>query len=186
VQPFSLAGKKQAQNDERYLWPQFMRVISELNPKWIFGENVPGIINLALDDVCEQLENKNYETRAYVFPASAIGAIHQRYRVAIIAHIISESSRKWKVLDKAIQIKYSRFAGSKDCQDVTNSSSLKHAKINEEDNSIRKGWDAWRNARDGFSRCNRTKTIGKHISPEFAEWMMGYPAGWTDIATTNG
>jgi DNA (cytosine-5)-methyltransferase 1 len=62
------------------------RVIEEIKPCWIIGENVDGIISLALDDVLTDLESKNSETRAFVLPACGVGAAHRRYRVAIVAH----------------------------------------------------------------------------------------------------
>jgi len=85
-QPFSVAGKKRGKEDDRYLWPEMCRVISELRPTWVIGENVPGIINLALDQVLSDLENEGYEVQAFVIPACGVDAPHRRYRVAIVAH----------------------------------------------------------------------------------------------------
>lgn len=85
-QPFSTAGSRKGKQDERYLWPEFLRIIQELRPNWVVGENVVGIIGMALDDILVQMEKENYETRVFVLPAYAVGALHQRYRVAIVAH----------------------------------------------------------------------------------------------------
>ena len=85
-QPFSVAGKRGGKDDDRYLWPEMLRVIHELRPSWIVGENVVGIINLALDEVLSDLENENYAGQAFVVPACAIDAPHRRDRVAIIAN----------------------------------------------------------------------------------------------------
>ena len=63
-----------------------LRVINSVKPAWIVGENVDGIINLALDDVLADLEGEGYETRAFVLPACGVGAAHRRYRVAIVGH----------------------------------------------------------------------------------------------------
>ena len=85
-QPFSVAGKQRGKDDNRYLWPEMLRVIAECRPRWVVGENVPGIINLALDTVCSDLEAKGYEVRQIVFPAHALGAHHKRDRLWIVGH----------------------------------------------------------------------------------------------------
>ena len=85
-QPFSCAGKQRGKDDDRYLWPEMCRVIRELKPAWVLGENVPGIVNLALDTVLADLENLGYTTRAFVIPACGVGAPHRRNRVCIVAY----------------------------------------------------------------------------------------------------
>jgi DNA (cytosine-5)-methyltransferase 1 len=85
-QPFSVAGRQKGKDDNRYLWPEMLRVIDEVRPRWVVGENVPGIINLALDTVCADLESKGYEVWPIVFPAHALGAWHKRDRLWIICH----------------------------------------------------------------------------------------------------
>ena len=85
-QPFSVAGKQRGKEDDRYLWPEMVRVIKELRPTWVVGENVAGIIELALPDILSELEACGYRTRTFLIPACAVGARHRRYRVAIVAH----------------------------------------------------------------------------------------------------
>jgi len=84
-QPFSVAGKQRAQEDDRYLWPEMRRVIALARPAWVVGENVAGLISLALDDVLADLEALDYAGRALVIPACAVDARHRRDRVWIIA-----------------------------------------------------------------------------------------------------
>ena len=90
-QPFSVAGKRGGKDDDRYLWPEMLRVIRELQPTWVVGENVSGIINLALDTVHADLEAEGYEVQCFLIPACGVDAPHKRYRVAIVACSINRS-----------------------------------------------------------------------------------------------
>lgn len=83
-QPHSVIGKRLAENDERHLWPEYMRVIRELRPKYVIGENVNGILSTIHESVCTDLEEEGYEVRTYSVPACAVGAHHERYRVCIL------------------------------------------------------------------------------------------------------
>jgi len=85
-QPYSLAGKRGGNDDDRALWPQMLRVIREARPTWIIGENVPGIISLALDGVLADLEREGYACETFLLPACAVDAKHRRNRVWIVAH----------------------------------------------------------------------------------------------------
>ena len=85
-QPFSVAGKQRGKEDDRYLWPEMVRVIKELRPTWVVGENVAGIVRMALADILSELEACGYRTRTFLIPACAVGARHRRYRVAIVGY----------------------------------------------------------------------------------------------------
>jgi DNA (cytosine-5)-methyltransferase 1 len=89
-QPFSVAGKQRGKEDDRYLWPEMLRVIRELTPSWVIGENVPGIMRIAGDDVCQDLEREGYEVGIYNFEAAAVGAKHRRERIFFVAHSTSQ------------------------------------------------------------------------------------------------
>ena len=67
-----------------------VRVIKELRPTWVVGENVAGIVRMALPDILSELEACGYRTRTFLIPACAVGARHRRYRVAIVAHSESQ------------------------------------------------------------------------------------------------
>lgn len=90
-QPFSLAGKRAGKEDDRYLWPEMLRVIREISPLYIVGENVPGIVNLALDEVLSQLEDEGFEAQSFIIPACDVDAPHRRDRVFILAHAVDGS-----------------------------------------------------------------------------------------------
>lgn len=79
-QPFSVAGKQRGKKDERFLWPEMLRVIRELRPHCVVGENVPGIIKLAARQVVEDLERVGYRVVVFNFEAAAVGAWHRRAR----------------------------------------------------------------------------------------------------------
>jgi DNA (cytosine-5)-methyltransferase 1 len=84
--PFSVSGLKKGEEDSRYLWPEMFRLVKELRPSFIIGENVSGHIKLGLDTVLQDLESEGYSTRAFSISASSIGAKHQRERVWIVAN----------------------------------------------------------------------------------------------------
>lgn len=85
-QPFSTAGVRRGKSDDRYLWPEMLRVIQDLRPTWVIGENVVGIIDMALDTVLSDLETIDYTVQAFIIPACSVDAPHRRYRVFIVAH----------------------------------------------------------------------------------------------------
>jgi len=110
-QPFSVAGNQGGEKDDRYLWPQMLKIITQARPTWIVAENVAGIIPMALDKVLADLEGENYSTRPVIIPACAKNAPHRRDRVWIIAH--NRSERVDRDSKNKVQGK-SKIQGSKD------------------------------------------------------------------------
>lgn len=90
-QPHSVIGNQKGEDDERHLWPEFCRVVRELKPRFVFGENVQGILSTIYDTVCTDLENEGYEVRTFNLPAYAVKAPHERYRVFIVGIDESQS-----------------------------------------------------------------------------------------------
>ena len=113
-QPFSVAGKRKGAEDNRYLWREMLRAIRQIQPTWVVGENVAGLLSMVqpgkaikvgraddlfdenfiyrteqqftIDAICEDLECAGYSVQPIVIPACAVGAPHRRDRVWIIAH----------------------------------------------------------------------------------------------------
>ncbi len=85
-QPFSVAGQRKGKDDDRYLWEEMLRVIATIKPTYVVGENVTGIIGLALDTVLSDLEAQDYTTETFIIPACSKNAWHRRDRVWIVAY----------------------------------------------------------------------------------------------------
>lgn len=85
-QPHSHAGKRRGKEDDRNLWPEYFRIVDELRPQYVVGENVPGIVTTILDEVISDLETIGYTCQTFIIPACAFNAPHRRDRVWIIAN----------------------------------------------------------------------------------------------------
>jgi len=89
-QPASVAGKRKGTADDRWLWPEAIRVLAEVKPTWAIFENPPGILSLeqgvVFEDLLSQMEGEGYEVRPIIIPACAVNAPHRRDRVWIVAH----------------------------------------------------------------------------------------------------
>lgn len=115
-QPFSLAGQRKGADDNRYLWPEILRVIREIRPTWVVGENVAGILTMVqpgaevevggqaslfgedyrkrvlhrqeyvIETIFRDLECEGYAVQPLLIPACAVGAPHRRDRIWFIAH----------------------------------------------------------------------------------------------------
>ena len=114
-QPFSVAGKRRGKEDDRFLWPEMLRIIKELRPAWVVGENVAGIISMAIDQVLSDLESIGYACQAFVIPAGAVDAPHRRDRCAIVAYGAVERKRGLPVQPRRPQQTYpDAIRGGKD------------------------------------------------------------------------
>lgn len=89
-QPFSSAGKRKGKEDDRFLWPEMLRVIREAKPTFVVGENVAGILSMdngaVFEEICLSLEGEGYAVQSFVIPAQAVGAPHRRDRVWIVGY----------------------------------------------------------------------------------------------------
>ena len=85
-QPVSHAGKRRGKEDDRWLWPEMLRVISEIRSTWVVAENVAGLLNMGFNDCVSDLEGEGYEVQSFLIPACAINAPHRRDRIFIVGY----------------------------------------------------------------------------------------------------
>jgi DNA (cytosine-5)-methyltransferase 1 len=85
-QPFSFAGKREQEDDERNLWPDVRRIIDGLGVPIVFLENVPGISRYYWDTIRPELREMDFKIAEGLFTASETGAPHKRERLFILAH----------------------------------------------------------------------------------------------------
>lgn len=108
-QAVSIAGKRNGDSDDRWLWGEMYRAIREIRPRWVTFENVANITNMVSSkhtacvdeetgdvvegrrflfggEVLEDLEREGYSFQTFAIPASAVGAPHKRERIWLVAH----------------------------------------------------------------------------------------------------
>lgn len=85
-QPHSRAGKRKGTADDRWLWPAMRDVIKASGAAWVVGENVPGIVELALDQLLSDMEDIGYTCWTVNLPALAVDAKHRRERIWVVGY----------------------------------------------------------------------------------------------------
>ena len=172
-QPFSVVGRREGTRDDRYLWPDMLRIIRAVNPRWVVAENVPGIDDktyMVLDTVLDDLESSGYQAVPIEIPACAVGAPHLRQRVWIVA--------------------YTRRTGRQQesrgtpCDEETNGGErrfiLQQDKDYIADGNVQIAWPPGpsgvsqipRVAHGIPARVDRLKALGNAIVPQVAEWII--------------
>lgn len=86
VNPSASPENEGGEQDTRHLWPEMRRIIHEIRPAWVIGENVPGLVSMGLEQVLVDLENEGYEAQTFNIPACAVNAPHKRARIFIVAY----------------------------------------------------------------------------------------------------
>ena len=92
-QPVSYAGRRKGRDDDRWLWPEFERIIRLVRPRFVIVENVPGLLTHGMGDVLGGLASSGFDAEWDLLPAAAVGAPHLRYRVFIVAHRQADAPR---------------------------------------------------------------------------------------------
>ncbi|MCY8345011.1 DNA (cytosine-5-)-methyltransferase [Bacillus haynesii] len=102
-QPYSIAGKRKGKEDDRDLWPEMFRIIKELKPTWVVGENVANFANMELDRTLFDLESAGYKGQSFIIPACAVDAKHRRDRTFVVAYSDSVRRLEYERQPEAVQ-----------------------------------------------------------------------------------
>lgn len=184
-QPSSLAGQRRGAEDERYKWPEMLRVIHECQPTWIVSENPTGRLTMDFYKVLSDLESEGYETRSFVIPACAINAPHRRDRLYIIAYSNYSSTARQRENGRSIlrEPKSERLGVG----------------ITAAPDSVSKGLEE-REKQEYLAQCSTAKRDNQSIAnthsrgeqqqkghiPESGGWYSyeGWNSNWIEVATT--
>ncbi len=163
-QPFSHAGKRKGSSDERHLWPHVLRVISVVRPRNVLLENVRGHVSLGLASVVTDLARVGYVGRWGVVRASDAGAPHGRARVFIVASDPNSDGQQGvrRLLDVGRDLDGCGGA---------------HVAWGAYEPAVRR-WERVLGRPAPRPTQPDARGTGERLSPTFAEWMMGLPAGW--------
>lgn len=170
-QPVSLAGKQLAQSDERWLWPEFSRIIRMARPRFALLENVEGLLVHGAGDVLRDLAESGYDAEWDCLPAAAFGAPHLRYRVFIVAYPNGSrlEGRQCQFMPQCPSERAVR-AGStlahSDCEPK-----IWTAKPRAECHNWSTEPDVGRVAYGVPSRVDRLRALGNSVVPAVAEWI---------------
>jgi len=210
-QPFSHAGKRLGGEDDRALWPEYRRLIQELRPAWVIGENVVGLVSLGLDSVLDDLEALGYSQRTFDIPACGVGAPHLRHRIWIVAHangrglsrsdILREQQRGTEIVSAGEALAYAadhsseRF-GQHGGQVLPEQASARPCGCGSDvAHACRDGHQGGVSLMSANKRANqaRGKRLAEEIAvrdqvevrgslnPAWVEWLMGFPIGHTAL-----
>lgn len=175
-QPYSSAGKRLGKEDDRHLWPEMLRAIREIKPRWIVGENVRGLVNwaegLVFEEVCAELETEGYKVQPFLLPACGVGAPHRRDRIWFIAY--SDGAVKGNGQRKDTQEKREVWRDEKsdvprelssdgNASNSDNPRTDKQMRDNGNGKEKNKGWKGQPQPKFGKVGNNATDSIGKRL-----------------------
>jgi len=165
-QPYSSAGKRLGKEDERHLWPEMLRAIREIRPRWIVGENVRGLTNwnggMVFDEVQSDLEAEGYEVTPFLLPACAVNAPHRRDRIWFVA-FKNTNENGWR--SKQREEKSKEWEQWHTC-------SRNNERIRANNEEVR---DAYNTNRNGLNECNGDNEVnsskaGVNATPSSYDW----------------
>lgn len=171
-QPFSFAGKRKGQDDDRHLWPAMFNLVKKYRPSWVIGENVAGHFSMGLDQVLFDLESEGYSATTFIIPACAINAPHRRDRLWIIANRPSESgATSSKRENSSPEEGKLRGMGSK-TDILSNSNSWRQSGSGEYEQSVNTEKGENRKAISSFTSCGQEQWA---VEPELGRVANGIP-----------
>lgn len=162
-QPWSTAGHRKGESDERNLWPETLRAIRETNPEWVLLENVPGILAYEyFGNIIGELAQSGYIVEWDCLPAAAFGAPHLRYRLFIVAHSKPNRSGHEVINNQNYLCSSEQWTSTScgSCVDTWNRQEIPPPEF------IRMA--------DGISRRmdgDRIASLGNAVVPQVAEWI---------------
>jgi len=160
-QPYSSAGKRLGKADERHLFPEMLRCIKEVKPKWIVGENVRGLVSwnegMVFNEVYDDLEREGYEVQSFLIPAAGVNAPHQRYRIWFIGFKNNDAKDA-----NSIRQKWGLYEGE---------SENANGKQFSQSNARNLQNKAWQNFPTEYPLCNGNDGISKRLDRiTFLKW----------------
>ena len=187
-QPHSVAGKRRGAEDDRDLWPEYRRVIAELRPRFVVGENVPGIRTTILDQVLSDLEGLDYTAVTIDIPAVAVDAPHRRHRIFVVAHSTGKrlegatrQSIQGQINGSASTSRTLAHASQQFSDGGNNNRECRSRQIPELGNCVEKAQpiSSWwalepavgRVAHGVPQRVDRLRALGNAVVPQVAEWI---------------
>jgi DNA (cytosine-5)-methyltransferase 1 len=200
-QPFSAAGVRRGTSDERYLWPEMLRVIRLSKPQWVIAENVGGLLTMqdgmVFEQVCLDLEAAGYEVQPFIIPAVAVNAPHRRDRVWFVGHSKhygqhgtedAESNSKGANRDKAGQDELRQPQGADSLRQTTtnsNSPGLEEARAEQQTAGRRRSDRDVTNASSKGLERRSIERQGQHRQPNRIQQQQGsgWDKDWIEVAT---
>ena len=172
-QPFSGAGRREGTEDERWLWEDITRLVSEIRPRELFLENVSGLFLGGIQVVIGGLSEMGYDAKWITLQAKEVGAPHQRERVFILAHS-RHHARSTKLFGKRERKTSVIGQGSRSVADTNNE--RVHNEIGWNSPTTRSGIDVENTSGEGLEREN---TEGKYTTRPSGR-PMEFPPGFND------
>ena len=167
-QPYSSAGKRKGKDDERHLWPEMLRAIREISPRFVVGENVRGLTNwnggLVFEEVCAELESYGYQVAPVIIPACAVGAPHKRERIWFVAQNTMRSGLlQRESIEKGAEVWQQRntSTGSSDrlyiSEGITANTGDKGLQRSELSRTLKRGERKQNDARESITKLHKIK-----------------------------